>query len=254
MFSIYTSAFNLKTGIYNWEKSLSEFSAFANEVVVATFNKQEDIDLLKTFSAGNQKIKIVVCDLSLDDPEFDGKLKNAALQNCTKPYCILLDLDERILLSQYQSWANLALQLGESEYDSVFIPVIDLFHSESECKDVGFKWYLHKNFIGLERGVVNFARKVNGKIDTDRSDSTELVRSGELAKTCYLFDPRLSLEEKLLATKKFGVYVYHYGWLDSIKKELTVKFWEPVWSNRAGRDIKTFIDYNSIKYYKHNLE
>lgn len=255
MFSIYTSAYNLESGIYDWRQSLLGFIEFSDEVVVATFKSQTDnsVSLLEEFSKDHPKVKVILCDLSQDDPEFDGKLKNEALKNCTKDFCILLDLDEVIPISQKENWTFAAQRLGESTYDALMIPVIDLYNSESEYKSYGTKWYIHKNFIGLERGVVKFARKPDGSIDTNRSDTTELLKYGNLCNAVYSIDPRLKDEDKLNILRQNPMYVLHYGWLFKDKRKLAQKFWEKVWNNRAKREIDTTINFQEIKYKNHNL-
>jgi hypothetical protein len=255
MISIYTSAYNLENSIYDWKEALNSFAAFADEVVISTFQIQKDntVKLLQDYIANNHKFKLILCDLTQDDPEFDGKLKNEALKQCTKDFCILLDLDEKIPLWQRSGWEFVAKRLGESDYDAIMIPVVDLYNTEEEYKSIGYKWYLHKNHIGLERGVVRFARKPDGFIDTNKSDTTELVKYGNLCNAAYLIDPRLEDEKKLQIMRQNSIYVLHYGWLDKDKRKLANQFWQPVWSNRSGSNVDTSVDFASISYKKHEL-
>lgn len=180
MISIYTSAYNLTNNIYNWRESLELFSKFASEVVVATtvFHDAESYKLLTEFANNHNNIKIVATDFSLETADFDGKIKNAALSCCSQPYCMLLDLDEKPLLSQIQLWLQYCKLLDSELYskiDGFLIASINLYKDIEHYKDIGYKFYLHKNFRGLRRGVVNFAKNKDGSIDISKSDTTEVI-------------------------------------------------------------------------------
>ncbi len=256
--SIFTSAYNLDSGLFDWENVLWGFIySFASEVVVATTTdcKDSTVEKLEQFSRAHN-IKLVVTDIPFSDLAFDGKLKNAALQACTKDVCCLFDLDEKP--NNKDSWMKAAEQLEKSSFDGLFIPVIDLYNSFEEYKSIGFKWYMTKNHRGIQRGVVNFARLPNGKIDHTKSDTTEAINSdGRLINAAYIIGPNQSEEQQLnILRTQDCPYVIHYGWLDKEKRKKQSEFWSPVWSNRAGFEVdslQTDESLNKIIYKPHNL-
>lgn len=258
MFSIYTSLYNLSNGFIDWKDALDNFTSFAEEVVIATFlGDVGSSQLLEDYRKDNPKCKIVYSKLLGDELDFDGQLKNLALKFCTQPFCILLDGDERIDIKDKPQWENISRSLKTSNVDAVLLPVIDLFHSDKEYKSLSQKWYLHKNLPNLNRGIVNFAKKDNDKIDHTKSDTCELIYdNGELCKSISIFYP----DYPKLSIIKFQNYpkIWHLGWLDKEKRLKSNTFWQPVWNNRAGEEVKNIIHskekLDKIEYFPHGLK
>ena len=81
--SIYTSLFNYDPDKFDLFGAFKNWSQYADEIVIATFEDQiKDLSLIvesEMFGLLNiPEFQIVSCpDTSLDDPLFDGKLKNA---------------------------------------------------------------------------------------------------------------------------------------------------------------------------------
>ena len=112
MISIYSSAFNLIKNNFNYKVSLENFSTFADEVVIAINNSEDDtLEKLILYSKQFNNVKIIPVDISYNDPLLDGKIKNIALQSTTEEIKINLDMDEYIPLWQKPIWYNLATQL-----------------------------------------------------------------------------------------------------------------------------------------------
>ncbi len=244
MISIYSTAYNLSAGMFDYAAAIERWSQFADEVVIAT-NSVEDWNLLMEETLETDKLKVILTEIPFSEYDFDGKLKNAALQACSEPYCILLDLDEYIPVNQKSQWLRLIETINTLNQKAVLIPVIDLIQDSFHYKSLGYKWYLHQK-EGCYRGIVNFAKKEDGKIDITKSDTTELIdKHGNLIPAMYLISPAMDNEDKLQAMKDCGIYVVHTGWLD---KETRVKqndFWYPHWQNRSGRELPP-TDLNSI--------
>jgi hypothetical protein len=259
MWSIYTSLYNLNGGFIDWKDAIENFASFSDELVISTLPKDKDIIeqyLINEYSQHKQNalIKIVPIDISLDDLAFDGKLKNAALKACTQPFCILLDGDERIDVKDKEKWVIWAESLSkEVQHDSYLVPVIDIFNSNREYKSIGQKWYLHKNLPHLNRGIVNFAKK-GDKIDHTKSDTCELIYDdGNLCRSISLCGfPSIE------SIKKIGIKIWHLGWLDKEKRLKSNEFWQPVWNNRAGEEVKNIIHskdkLDKIEYFPHGLK
>ena len=262
MFSIYNSSFNLIKMGFNYQEMLDNYCSFAEEVVIS-INTSEDgtYEALKEYSEKKEykNLKLITSAFNYNDPFFDGKIKNNALKYCTRQFCILLDADERIRVSQKKEWIKYANFLKEDkEADALFIPVIDLFYKENYAMNIGCKWYLHKNFIGIERGVVDFAKISDNQIDINKSDSCEAIKNGKLIKTKYLYSPLLEKKEKLSLIKTMNLpLVYHLGWLNKEQRMEQIKFWTPIWRNRAKKEdiniIKEKEELNKIEYFEHNL-
>ncbi len=256
MFSIYTSLYKLQNSFIDWKAALDNFSKFGEQVVVATFaDGQDDIEILEEQSGINNKIKVVTVETDTNDAFFDGKLKNAAYKACNEEFCILLDGDERIKTTDKPNWEKAAQYLRQLDnIDALFVPVIDLFNTEREYRSLGQKWYLSKNLPNLSRGVVEFAKTQNNTIDTNRSDSCELIYDdGSLCRTMSLID-NVSLRE----IHDLGMKVFHLGWLDKNKRLLANRFWGPVWDARAGYKVNNIIqtkqELDEIPYWPHRLK
>ncbi len=263
MFSIYTSLYRLENGFIDWKSALDNFCSFADEVIVSTFldNDMYTINELENYSKNNRKCTILrVFPGNIRDLDFDGRLKDAAFKICTQPYCILLDGDERINIQDKPKFEKIAKYLDDNKIDACFVPVIDLFNSEKEYKSIGCKWYISRNLSDLHRGIVNFAKKENGKIDINKSDTCELIKdNGQLAYSYYLINPSLADYEKLEVIKRDDLpVIYHLGWLDKEKRLKSNEFWQPVWNNRAGHEVKNIIHskdkLDKIEYFPHGLK
>lgn len=270
--SIYTSFYNVVKMTYSWKECLTNWLAFLNgsgQIVIAVNTSEDDTskvvrEWVKSFKVSHPtnhtSIDVIDAEIPYTDPEFDGKLKALALSHCKEPFCILLDCDERILPTQRLQWMKLAQELEKNpQIDAMFIPVVDLFRDESSFKSVGQKWYIHKNRPFLTRGVVNFARKPDGTIDHTKSDTCELIykESGDLARTASIMMPNLPDFLKMGQLDSGHVpFVVHLGWLDKEQRIKQSKFWQPVWSARAGQEVKTestIEELDKIKAMRHIL-
>ena len=191
---------------------------------------------------------------------FDGKIKNAALEACREDYCILLDADERINPSDRPKWEVYARALGKDQkIDALLVPVIDLCRDFHNYKCINSKWYLHKNNRGIKRGIVDFAKLANGKIDTERSDTCEAIyEDGSLVRAALIINPRLSNEDKISILKNQGVpFVWHTGWVDYEHRLKINEFWKTTLENRSGKTENNIIlkieELQKILIYPHDL-
>ena len=247
--SVYTSLFNYSPEKFDLLGAFKNWSKYADEIVIATFEDQE-LSLGKIIfeeyfggfyqcapqNEGKPFIKLIgVKDTSLDDPLFDGKLKNAALQDCSNELVILQDMDER-LGGNLDQWEYLGELLKKQEPPfACMIPVIDLYGDFGHYKNVNAKWYLSLK-KDLYRGPVNFAKKENGLIDITKSDTTEAVdKDGNLVP--YFYDNRFYCEQE----NRFDVnqcHVIHLGFLNLEKRVENNKFWKPHWESRCGESVE----------------
>ena len=257
--SVYTSLFNYSPDKFDLVAALQNWSKYADEIVIGTF-KDGQPELYRAVADSTEKvkscfIKVVECDTSLDDPLFDGKVKNAALQACSNDIVIQQDMDER-LGGKKELWDGLVNYLSRSDQNTpsaFFIECIDLYKDYNHYKSLGQKWYLHTK-QNTFRGPVNFAVRGDGTVDTEKSDTCELIDiDGNLI-------PSFSLSKKF--KDEHGVFqtdlphVIHLGYLDLEKRIENNKFWGPVWSARNGKEVKVStslkeleIDNDAKKHY-----
>lgn len=250
--SIYSSAFNLiNNGFFGWKDSILKSCEFADEVVIAV-NKSKDNTLEELLDLKCNNLQIISCDISYSDPLLDGKLKNEALQKCSGDILIQLDLDEYIPISQKENWVNLAQTLLSYEnVKSVMIPSINLYGSWEKYKDITPKWYMHKR--GLFRGPVNFARNADGTVDTNRSDTCELIDAdGNLVYS-------VMIPYNIENLRQDNIFVVHYGYLNfNARIKRNKEFWSEHWLKESGgknppHKIHTeLFDFNDTTY-QHNL-
>lgn len=254
--SAYAYLFNARLREFDLDGMVSNFTAFFDETVVATIPSEDDT--YERLLAWQEKLsadrfRVVMTDIQLSNNRFDGDLKTAALQACSKSipedprcYCIM-DGDERVNANLRPVWDAAGIALHASpDVDGLLIPVIDLMRDEQHAREqVGAKFRLHKDTV-VRRGVIPEAEKENGLFDTSRSDSTEpLVTSGRLAQFVPL---------------KAGVpiYVFHYGHLDQVRRaKLNREFWREHWLNRSGEEPKMALEANTqddVPVIEHGLE
>ena len=109
----------------------------------------------------------------------------------------------------------------------------------------------------IDGGPVSFARRGDGSIDTNKSDSCELIdENGDLIP--YFIDPRFAQLFTNKEIESFDIsmpHVIHLGYVDLNKRIENNKFWQPIWSNRNGEEVKTAVSLEQLekenKYFKH---
>lgn len=233
--------------------ALTNFMSIADEVVVMVNESEDDsFEAMVKFANEFRGLFIYKSNFNYTDPEFDGKIKNEALQMTTGDIKISLDLDERIPLYQRDMWRALAQNLLETVHVSaVMIPSVNLCGDKYHYKDIGYKWYMHKG--GLKRGVVKFARQENGKIDITKSDTCELLDMGDGLVPSYYFPQDINA----LRSDKIP-YVFHYWGVNLEQRLRQNSFWKPVWENRSGRKVDDVLtesrQIDNIEVYPHNLQ
>ncbi len=274
MIAIYTAGYNLQSMGFSWKETLTLWLRFLRNtgqiVVAANTSTDETPKRLRDFFEQyrmenpwcNTKTVVIDAAISYDDPEFDGKLKALALSHCTEPYAILLDMDEIIPIWQTKLWAAMVRELeNRRNVDSLMVPVVDLIADEQHFKGpISSKWYIHRNSPNITRGVVKWAYREDGSIDTSRSDTCELKTkdTGELVRSASILIDSLPDFLKIGHLESGETpYVIHTGWLNLEQRLKQTEFWQPVWENRNKRaDDKpktTLADLEKIQRFRHNL-
>lgn len=223
---------------FDWQGALSNFCEFADEVVVAVNTSEDDtLVSIRAFAESLERLRIIQTDFGYDDPDLDGKIKNAALQATNEPYKIGLDLDERVRLEDKEKWRNFISYFMYDQVDAIMLPVINLYKEKERYKDIAQKWYLHRT--GLFRGTFKQAKRKDGTHDISTSDSCELIdKDGNLVRSLMLVDPNQPNEVKLQLIKNNGLpFVIHYGYIDLEKKAYRTRtFWKKHWATECGED------------------
>ena len=240
MISFYTTAFNLDDFDIDIEDALLNWFYYADEVVIATINKdykkvEEKVKRSKFF--GVRQIKIVSKDIDISTDIFwDGKLKNLSLQNCSNKVAFQIDLDERVSGIK-EDYIAMAKELSLHDFPcSIMIPTVNLYGDLDHFKDVGYKWYIHtrKNCF---RGAVNFSMKEDGCFDPEKSDTCELIDSKGYLIPCI---------GKINMTQT-SPKIIHLGSLDFQRRaNLNKKFWRNIWSDRKTLSEKKQVDATDV--------
>lgn len=251
--SAYTYLFNARKFDFDLDGMVKNFTDFFDETVVATIPSEDDTyeRLLNWNQKLGDKFRVLMTDISLSSNRFDGDLKTAALQECTKstpqdPRCyVIMDGDETIPLSYAYSWRMAATALyKQNAIDGALIPVVDLYKDKYHAKEsLGYKFRLHKDTV-VRRGVLPSAELENGLFDTSKSDSTEpLLANGQLANFAPLARSQL--------------YVLHWGHLNAERRaKLNREFWREHWKNRSGQEPNmalTAEEVNNVAVIEHGL-
>jgi len=254
MISIYSSAFNLIKNGFDYKKSINRFCAFADEVVICV-NTSEDgtLEELKKLKEEFSNLVIVESHYSYKDPWLDGKIKNNALQSTTSEIKVGLDMDEYIPQWQKPMWTTMAYGLlGEYFFDCYMVPSINLYKDKDHYFSITPKWYIHKD--GLFRGPVNYARKPDGTINTQVSDSCELIDANGYIARSTQFSKKL----EDLQSGNFP-FVVHEGYVNLDARLLrNENFWAKHWLLESGgvppphKVHRSLEDFDALAI-KHNL-
>lgn len=256
MFSIVSCGYNIIDMSFDWRENIATWATFLDgtsesgqgEIVIAVNTSKDDTynALTQYFKELKAKtpwsrvvFKLIQTDFPYTDPEFDGKIKNAALQAASQPYAILLDLDEVLARKNRDTWVVAAEALRRDErLDGLGIPSIDLCKDWSTMKSLGQKFYMVKTGRGLTRGVPAFARKEDGSIDITKSDTTEVLKGDQLAQFGYVQNPANPEMMRLNDLQLGNVpYVFHRGYEQRAQRIKQGTFWKPHWENRAKHEV-----------------
>lgn len=248
MFSIFTTAYNINLCSFDYKRTLSNFCKFAGKdgeviVCVPILSGDDSYELLSDLRVKNPELfhnlKIFICNFSINDPEFDGKTKNFALQQCSNDVCIQMDLDELFVYSQRQKWIEyINFFKYQSDFDCFMIPVLEPWGDISKIReDHGVKFKFRIHFKWINRGVVDYAKREDGTHDINLSDGTEPIdENGQLVKSHRLINPECyeSLDNYLKYLKE-NIYTIHLGYVsfkDRIKR--INNFWREHWIVESG--------------------
>ncbi len=255
MISIYHSAFNLNNhGFSFWQDCLIKSCLFAEEVVVAVNTSIDDTrsTVEKILKEHSKSFKIIDTSFSYEDPWLDGKIKNAALQECTKDFKLQLDLDEYIPLWQKPLWSNLCFRLKFDQAQCYAIPSVDLYKDLNHYKSINHKQYLHK--ATAYRAPQIAARKPDGTINTKLSDGCDLVdKDGNFVSTAGT--PK---DIKLMESQQLP-FVVHMGYVDlNSRLKRNHEFWHEHWYVEGGGQDpahKIHMKHEDFEYesFEHNL-
>lgn len=255
MISIYHSAFNLnKHGFSFWQDCLIKSCLFAEEVVVAVNTSIDDTrpSVEKILKENAKSFKIIDTSFSYSDPWLDGKIKNAALQECTQEFKLQLDLDEYVPLWQRSLWSNLCFRLKFDQVQCYAVASVDLYKDLNHYKSINHKQYIHKNLAYRAPQIA--ARNPNGTINTKLSDGCDLVdENGNFVATAATPKDIALMENQQLP------FVIHMGYVD-LKSRLkrNHEFWHDHWYIESGGSDpahKIHMKNEDFDYeiFKHNL-
>lgn len=255
--SIYISLFNITKHSFPWQESLDNAAAFAEEVVVAINTSEDDtFEVISSWAADKPHVKIIKTAFAYDDIEFDGKVKNAALQVCTKDILIQMDADEIIPLGQKKRWVAFANKLYLSNIECYMIPSVDLYGSRDDIRNIpiGNKFRMHKQ--GFRRGVWAGGR-LGDKIDTSKSDTCELINDKDHLVRCAHIVPEFALQPRFCAILDDYIYTVHLGYLSlQHRANINKALWADHWRLRSGHEenVETDVDKLAAEpIIKHNL-
>jgi hypothetical protein len=229
--SVYHSAFNLnKHGFTGWQDCLRKSCKFADQVVVAINTSEDDTyDTVSSILKDNAKnSKILKTNFDYQDPWLDGKIKNAALQECDHEFKIQLDLDEYIPFWQRSLWDSMFFRLKFDGVQCYAVPSIDLYKDLNHYKSINHKQYAHKGIA--YRAPQKAARKSDGTINTMLSDGCDLVdQEGNFISTAGTPKDIGILESNQ------SPFVVHLGYVDlNSRLKRNHEFWNEHWYVEGG--------------------
>ncbi len=264
--SIYAYLFNATVRDFDLDGTVANFTAFADEVVIATVKSEDDTyERLQAYetSLGAARFRVVMTDIDpFKNNRFDGDLKTAAMKVCSKDNLLIIaDCDERFVLSQRPLWDSWGERLLNTQgVDGLMIPVLDLYGSRDTIRAdqaIGSKFRLHKHTV-VKRGVPSYAERAGGLINTAASDTTEpLNRMGQLAIFATVVNNPVNLRPQMVQGLLGTPFVVHEGWLNLERRvKIGREWWKPRWEERSGRKEDVPVDQRTLESYptiKHHL-
>jgi hypothetical protein len=240
MISLYTTIFNIDKIEEDLDEVFSNWLYYVDEIVIATFRWEHEKvrdKVVKSKFYRSKKIGVISRHLEIQtDVYWEGKLKNAALQNCRNDIALQCDLDERISGSKEHLETCCKAILDNNFPCSIMLPTIDLYEDLDHYTNIGHKWYLHRR-QGTYRGSVNWARKDNGDLDAEKSDTCELINEqGELIPCVGKVD-----------FYKQNPKIIHLGYLDLEKRNKVNEFWGKIWNHRHSGEYDASYKMPEIK-------
>lgn len=268
--SCYFYIFNASNRQFDLDGAVTNFTSFFDEVVCATIPSEDDTHerlLAWQEKLGAARFKVVMTDIRLSNNRFDGDLKTAALQACSKHtrqdprLYVIADADERFPLSNKPKWIEAGEKLFQMPFvDGLLIPVLDLHGDETKIpagRNIGVKFRMHRETI-VRRGVIPEAEYGDGFYNTALSDSTEpLTQFGDLGRFHHIIVSPQALNPYHAKSLIYSPYVLHYGYLDVSRRiKLNNEFWREHWENRSGH-AETLVSHESeltnLMTIEHNL-
>lgn len=246
--STYQTAYNILTnGFSRWQESVINSCQFSDEVIIAVNTSEDDTDSAIRDTLWEYKNwKIVPANFSKLDPLWDGRMKNLALQHCTKEFKIQKDLDEIIPLWQKPLWENKLFQLKFSGAKVMAVPSVDLFNDEGHFKAINWKTYV--NIGQAYRGPSAHALKPGYFINTQISDGTELIDEKFNALLAIASGPCD------LAALESGeeIFVLHYGYIDKQERiKRNEVFWGAHWLQESNGTKPAHVLHDSLESFNH---
>ncbi len=260
--SAYVSAFNVHTNGLDWETGLRAALAFFDQVVIAA-NTSTDGTLaaLQDVAVTEPRLKVVTTDYAYTDVEFDGKVKDAALQACDGEALVQLDLDEVVPLNQRALWRRYATELlALPNVDCFMFPSVDLWGSMDTLRAdtrIGSKFRLHKR--GLHRGVLPEAWLPGHKhFRTDMSDSCEALRADNTLARAAQVVPYHLCHPAMTQALNGWPFTVHRGYV-SFDQRIRVNkaIWAKHWEARSGHPENVAVDKATLEGYpliRHHLD
>ena len=196
MISLYTTLFNIDKLDVDLDEVFSNWLYYVDEIVIATFRWEHEKVRDRIFKSkfyDPKKIGVVSRHLEIEtDIYWEGKLKNAALQNCRKDIALQCDLDERISGKKEHLEICCKAILDNDFPCSIMLPTIDLYEDlDHYINKVDFykenPKIIHLGFLDLEqRNKVNqFWGKVWNHRSTgefDKDHKPEKIKIGDKRK------------------------------------------------------------------------
>lgn len=235
--SIYSTAFNAIEKKFDYKDALDNWAVYADQISIAIGTSVDDTYGAIEAYAKEKNYPVSLIRTTFDfssDPYAYGYTENAALQNCDGQILIQQNLDERFRCDK-QMLQDLSEHLLRTPFiQAYFVPVINLYGSNSKYLDIQGKWYIHKR--GYYRGPVKFGLKEDGRPDYNITSTDELIDHEGRLPQCFplLRDPALEPLTKYVET---GMpLVYHVGYVnlnDRLERSL---WWKQYWEGATGGD------------------
>jgi len=266
--SLYTSAFLLKTGNFDYASALDNFTRFADETVICVNDfKDGSLELIKEWQLNNPNrcLKVIVSEFKREWPLFDGAVKNKALQACSNEWCVSCDLDEKINIDLKPRFINAFKLLSQSGHKAFLVPNIEPYMDINNirfdsAKNFQTKWHIHLK-SGVKRGPIKQALLANNFINNEISDGCEATDfEGNLISAPTLIPTEIikrgNLDEYTNYLKAGGIWVWHFGHSDIQRRiKLNKEFWRQQWIFESNKEKDILLNEAQAFYptYPHNL-
>ena len=216
----------------------------ADEVHIVTDKRFNDGTIEKLQTIDNDKVKIHVETIDLDNPAVDGATKQIAREKCTAPILMQMDSDE-VARPEDINKINYLKENWPTQYDVIGTGVINWFNGNHiKLSSAGSaKERFTRSAGDIYHGIPTHLRIAVAGTQYYYAQPESTDGAGLIDNTGNPFVPQLILAENNIikdAANPNSIWLHHYSWYSLPRKWEMKQTWHYFWGLLFGK-IKTLM-------------